>query len=111
MEYEMTFEDHIEREVLSLRHAMDDFLAWARRRGYPEVETLLDQYQAELSSAARRFVERMREVGDHFCPHCNDTGMIWIEGARSFDNPEGDYQTRCVCADTNPQLRNDEVPY
>ena len=101
LEYEMTHEDHVEYEVLSLRLAMHEFLDWARRRGYPEIETLLNQYQAE----------RMREVGDHFCPHCDDTGLIWIEGARSFDNPEGDYQTRCVCAESNPQLRNDDIPY
>ena len=101
LEYEMTNADHVEREILSLRHEMEDFTVWARRRGYPEVEMLLNQYQTE----------RMREVGDHFCPHCDDTGLIWIEGARSFDNPEGDYQTRCVCAETNPQLRNDDIPY
>lgn len=103
LEYEMTHEDHVEREILGLRHAMHDFLDWARRTGHcvASIETLIRQYEAD----------RLNDGADHFCPHCNDTGLIWIEGARSFDNPEGDYQTRCVCAETNPQLRNDEVPY
>ena len=67
--HEMNHEDHVDLEMYHLRYAMDDFLAWARRRGYPEVETLLNQYQAE----------RMREVNEHFCWICKDSGLIWID--------------------------------